>query len=147
MAVVNRKARHEYEILETWEAGVVLDGWEVKSAKKDQVSLSGSRVTVRDGELYIIGMQINPYQKQVEEQKPDRARKLLLSRKEIDSIVGNLSRKGLTVVPLKCYNKGGLVKLEIGLVRRKKEWEKRRKIRKREAERKVKNLLKVHKNE
>lgn len=142
MSVVNKKALHEYEVLETWEAGVVLQGWEVKSAKKGEVSLAGSRVVIREGEAWVIGMQISPYQKQKEEQVVGRGRKLLLSRKEIDKLVGSLSQKGLTAVPLECYNKGGLVKLKIGLVRRRKEWEKRRKLRKREAEKKAERLIK-----
>lgn len=142
MAVINRKARHTYQVQDTWEAGLVLKGWEVKSVKKGDVSLQGARVVVRGGELWVVGMQINPYQRQVERQEAKRSRKLLLSRKEIDSIIGSLTIKRLTMVPLKCYNKDGLVKLEIGLVKRRKKWEKRRKIRKEEAERKTQQFIK-----
>jgi len=141
MRVENRQARFDYEILEKVEAGVKLTGAEVKSAKAGKMSLSGSRCVYLvddDGveDLWVVGMQINPYEyASTQEYEPARSRKLLLSKKELVAFKSKAAAKGLTLVPLSCYNKHGLIKIEIGLVRGKKRFEKRDAIKKREEER------------
>lgn len=141
MAVLieNRKARFDYEILETFEAGLSLKGWEVKSLKNKRGSLAGSRVIIRGNEAFLVGMDIPPYQPNnmptnFEEQ---RTLKLLLSKKEIKYLQGKLSQKGLTIAPLKCYAKNNLIKVEIALVKGKKKYDKREKIKERDTERDI----------
>lgn len=124
---LNKKARHDYLIEDTFEAGIVLQGWEVKSIRDGRVQMTDTYVMVKDGELYWLGGQItallsasthvNP--------EPSRARKLLLHRREIDKLIGAIDRKGYTLVPLKMYWKKGRAKLEIGLAKGKKEHDKR----------------------
>ncbi len=155
--MVNKRALSDYEVLESWEAGMVLTGAEVKSAKKGAVSLTGSRAVVmgdvgpilhkaiKDSkpEIWLVGMQISPYEYSGDENyDPIRRRKLLLKRKEIEEIAERVAQKGLTLVPLKCYNKGGLVKLELALVRGKKKYEKREELKKREVTREIERLVK-----
>jgi len=135
----NKKARFDYEILETFEAGLSLKGWEVKSLKNKRGSMIGSRVLVRGNEAFLVGFDIPPYQpnnmpSNYEEQ---RTLKLLLTKKEIKYLSGKLSQKGLTIVPLKCYTKNNLIKVEIALVKGKKKFDKREKIKKRDTERDI----------
>ena len=144
---VNRKARHDYFIEDTYEAGIVLHGTEVKSLRAGHCSIKESFVRVDNGEVIIYGMHINPYEKgNIFNKDPLRVRKLLLHRYEINKIEAKLKEKGLTLVPLKVYFKDSLVKVEIGMARGKKLYDKRQDIAKkdqrREAERefKVKNL-------
>ena len=114
---LNKKAKLDYHILKNYEAGLVLFGPEVKSAKLDQISLKGSYVTLKNSELWLLNCHISPYKKAHQiKYEPTRSRKLLLHRKEIDSLLGKL-KQGLTLIPLRVYTKKGLIKLEIGLCR------------------------------
>lgn len=140
----NRKAFYDYEILEIFEAGLVLSGAEVKSIKNGRMSLTGSYVNFHNGEPYIIGASIAPYQpkNQPPDYDPSRSRKLLLNKKEIDYLSGKTKQKSLTLVPLKVYNKGRRIKIEIGLARGKKQYDKRASIAKRETAKKIERELK-----
>ncbi len=133
----NKRAGFDYEILETFEAGVSLLGSEVKSVTAKRAVIVGSHVVVRGGEAYLVGAEIPPYQPRntKEEYDPSRTRKLLLNKKELAELVGAVSAKGLTIIPVKMYNKNRKVKLLIGLARSKKKADKRETIRKREATR------------
>lgn len=141
--IKNRKASFDYEILEKYEAGVELLGFEVKSLKKGQGSLEGSHVTVRGGEAFVMNMQIPPYQptNTPPDYDPLRNRKLLLTKKEIEELAKNEAQKGLTIVPLSVYNKGRRVKMEIAVVRGKKKYDKRETIKKRDTEREIRRSL------
>ena len=143
----NSKAYHDYFIEEKYEAGIELAGTEVKSIRQGHVNLKDSFCHIKDGQMSVIGMHISPYEKgNIFNKDPLRVRKLLLHRHEINKIEGKLQEKGLTLVPLKVYFKGSLVKVEVGVARGKKLYDKRQDIAKkdqrREAERefKVKNL-------
>lgn len=140
----NRKAYFDYEILEKFEAGLILSGAEVKSIKNGRMNLAGSYVNFHNGEPYLVGASIAPYQPK--NQPPDydlsRSRKLLLNKKEIDYLLGKTKQKSLTLVPLKVYNKGRRVKIEVGLARGKKQYDKRMAISKRESDRKIERELK-----
>ena len=143
----NKKAYHDYFILEKYEAGIVLHGTEVKSLRMGKCSVKESFVRIQNGEVYIYGMNISPYEKgNIFNKDPLRIRKLLLHRSEINKMEPKLKEKGLTLVPIKVYFKDSLVKVEIGMARGKKLYDKRQDIAKkdqrREAERdfKVKNL-------
>ena len=140
----NKKARFDYEILETYDAGIKLFGHEVKSIKRGSVNLRGSFVIIRGGEAYITNTIIPAYQagNLTPNHEPERPLKLLLKKKEILGLQERLHNKGLTTVPLKLYNSRGLVKVEIGLVRGKKKYDKRDVIKKREADRKIRRSLK-----
>ncbi len=139
----NRKARFDYEILNTFEAGLVLSGAEVKSIKNGRMNLTGSYINFHNGELYLIGAFIAPYQpkNQPTNYDPSRSRKLLLRKKEIISLIGKIKPKGLTLIPLKVYNKGRRIKLEFAVARGKKQYDKREVIAKREAARKIEREL------
>ncbi|HEX7724346.1 MAG TPA: SsrA-binding protein SmpB [Candidatus Paceibacterota bacterium] len=132
-----KKARFNYEILETYEAGIELLGFEVKSLKKGQGSLDGSHVIVRGGEAYAVNMFIPPYQEKntPADYEPRRNRRLLLDRTEIAELASKEEGKGLTVVPISVYNKGPLVKVSVAVVRGKKQFDKRATIMKRETDR------------
>lgn len=143
----NKKARFDYFIEDTFEAGIVLHGTEVKSLRMGKCSIKEAFIRVENGELFIYGMHISPYEKgNIFNKDPLRVRKLLLHKYEINKIAGQMAAKGYTIVPLQVYLKGSLVKLEIGLARGKKLYDKRQDIAKkdqrREAEKdfKVKNL-------
>ena len=143
----NKKAYHDYFIEEKYEAGISLSGTEVKSLRMGKCSLKESFIRVENGELFIYGMHISPYEKgNIFNKDPLRVRKLLLHRHEINRIAGQMTQKGYTIVPLQVYFKGSLVKVEIALARGKKLYDKRQDIAKkdmrREAEKdfKVKNL-------
>ena len=143
----NKKARHDYFIDEVFEAGIALHGTEVKSLRMGQCSIKEAFIGIQNGEVFIHQMHINPYEKgNIFNKDPLRVRKLLLHRYEINKIEAKLKEKGLTLVPLKVYFKDSLVKIEIGMARGKKLYDKRQDIAKkdqrREAERdfKVKNL-------
>lgn len=143
---VNRKARHDYHILETYEAGLVLKGTEVKSIRNSQISIKESYAQFKGNDLYIIDMHIAPYQfGNRYNLEPKRDRKLLLNKKELSRIRGNINTKGVTVVPLKLYFKNGYAKLEIALAKGKKLYDKRRDLTEkaitREAERELKNKI------
>ena len=140
----NRKAYFDYEILEKIEAGLVLSGAEVKSIKNGRMNLAGSYVNFHNGEPYLIGASIASYQpkNQPADYDPSRSRKLLLNKKEIDYLIGKTKQKGLTLVPLKVYNKGRRIKIEVGLARGKKQYDKRAAISKRETAKKIERELK-----
>lgn len=142
----NKKAYHDFFIDETYEAGIELAGTEVKSLRLGQCSIKESFVSIDKGEVYIIHMHINPYEKgNIFNKDPLRKRKLLLHKSEINKLIGKTKEKGYTVVPLKVYFSGSLVKVEIGLARGKKLYDKRndlaKKDQKREAERDFKVKL------
>lgn len=133
----NKKARFDYEILETIEAGLELRGWEVKAFKSKKGSLLGSRVIIRGGEAFIVGLTVQPYQPgnipaEFDEQRTIR---VLLKKKEIAYLEEKLKQRGLTIVPIKLYTKAKKIKVELGLVKGKKKFDKREVIKKREAER------------
>jgi SsrA-binding protein len=139
----NRRARHEYHLLERIEAGVVLTGTEVKSLRDGRASLAQAYAEVRDGELWLIGLHISPYEQgNVGAHDPDRPRKLLAHRREIDSLYGKVREKGLTLVPTRLYLKDGRVKVELAVARGKELRDKRRDIAKREANRQMERALK-----
>ncbi|HHX12431.1 MAG TPA: SsrA-binding protein SmpB [Clostridiales bacterium] len=143
----NKKAYYDYFIEDKYEAGISLHGTEVKSLRMGQCSIKEAYIQIMNGEIYVFGMHISPYEKgNIFNKDPLRIRKLLLHKYEINKIAGQLAQQGYTVVPLQVYFKGSLVKLEIGLARGKKQYDKRQEIAKkdqrREAEKdfKVKNL-------
>ena len=148
MKVTNRKAFSDYEILDRWEAGIILTGSEAKSAKKGAISLAGSRALImpnEDGieEVYVIGMQISPYLFSNDpDYDPIRKRKLLLNKAEVAQIMGKVRQKGLTLVPLECYNKAGYIKVTLALVRGKKKYEKREELKIRAIKREIEQVSK-----
>jgi SsrA-binding protein len=137
--VSNRRARHDYEILERFETGIVLTGAEVKSLRGGRGSLAEAFARVRNGEVWIEGMHIPPYEQAVDKRSydPTRTRKLLLHRKEIERLVGKTAERGLALVPLRAYFVHGIVKLELGLGRGKRRFEKRQAIAEREHRREM----------
>lgn len=139
----NRKARHDYELLETFEAGLVLTGPEIKSVRDHKVSLRHSYVQPRGDELWLFEANIAAYDRAgYEKQDPSRPRKLLLHKREIAKIVDALATKGLTMVPTKLYLRNGWAKVEIALARGRKQYDKRQKLAKRDAKRQVERALK-----
>ncbi len=140
----NRDARHKFQILETMEAGISLTGPEVKSIKGGNTSLKGSYATIRNSELWLINAHVGAY-KPASQMKhdPTRSRRLLVRRRDIDRLIGSLRSQGLTLVPLSIYDKQGLVKVELGLARGKKQFDKRASIKKREVERKIRRAMRV----
>ena len=139
----NKKAFFEYEIADRLEAGIVLSGQEVKSIKSGNISLKGSYVVPKNNEIYLIGCHIPPYQvKNVEYYLPERSRKLLLKRKEVNHLIRISKEKGLTLIPLKVYTKKGLIKIEVGIARGKKRFDKRESIKRRDIDRDLRRSLK-----
>jgi SsrA-binding protein len=140
----NRRARHDYELLERVEAGIVLTGTEVKSLRAGQVQLGHAFGEVRGGEMWLVGASIAEYtQGNAANHDPDRARKLLLHGREIASLAGQVAEKGLTLVPTRLYFKDGRVKVELALARGKVRYDKRRDIAKRDADRQIERALKT----
>ena len=136
----NRKARHEYTILDTIEAGLVLRGAEVKSLRQGNASLVEGYAGIKNGEVWLIGVHINPYEHgSLADHDPLRPRKLLLHRKEIRKLHARIGERGLTVIPLKLYFKNGVAKVLLGIARGKKEHDKRQDISKRDAERAIRS--------
>lgn len=142
-AKTNKKAFFNYEILEKFEAGLVLLGGEVKSIRNNHYSLQGAYITVEDEEAWLVKAMIAPYQPKnmVAGYNPERKRKLLLNKKELQYLQGKTKEKGLTIVPLKVYNKHGQIKLEIGLAKGKNKSDKREVLKKRIAERDIARTL------
>ena len=133
---VNRKARHEYSIIQTWEAGIVLVGTEVKSLRQGKANLVDSYAKVVNGEIWLVNLHISEYTLgNIYNHEPKRDRKLLLNKSEIRKLIGNTKEKGLTLVPLRLYFKKGKVKVEIALAKGKKIYDKRKDIAKRDFER------------
>ena len=140
----NRKAYHDYFVDETYEAGIELFGTEVKSVRAGNVNLKDSYCIIDAGEMYATGIHISPYEKgNIFNRDPLRVRKLLLHRSEINKIVGKIAEKGYTLVPLKVYFKGSLVKVEIGLAKGKKLYDKRADIAKKDIRREAEKEFKV----
>lgn len=134
----NKKARHEYFIEDTIEAGIVLTGTEVKSIRQGKVNIKESYASIENGEVFITGMHISPYEQgNIYNVDPVRKRKLLLHRREIRKLIGETKQKGFTLVPLSIYLKDGLVKVEIALAKGKKLYDKRQTMAKKDAERRI----------
>jgi len=140
----NKKAYFNYDILEKFEAGLVLQGQEVKSIKSGRITLAGSYVVLKDEEAYLLNANIPPYQpKNVpKDYDPSRLRKLLLKKSEIKYLIGKSQQKGLTLIPLRVYTKKGKIKLEFGIGKGRKKTDKRELIKKREFEREKRRYLK-----
>src|SRR3954468_9199402 len=139
----NRRARFEYHIEETYEAGLVLEGWEVKAIRAGQVQLTDGYVVIRDGELHMIGCRINALRSASTHVNPeaDRTKKLLMSKAEIRRLVGKVEQKGFTLVPLNLHYKGGFVKADIALAKGKAQHDKRETEKKRDWEREKGRLM------
>ena len=140
----NKKVRFNYEILDTFDAGIELYGNEVKSLRAKHGSLDGSHITVRGGEAFLIGAQIPPYQQNntPKEYDPRRERRLLLTKTEIASLAGKSSKDGLTAVPIAVYSMGRKIKVKIGLAKNKKKFDKREVIKKRDVDRDIRREFK-----
>jgi SsrA-binding protein len=140
----NRRARHEYHLFDRVEAGLVLTGTEVKSLREGGAQLRRAYGDIRDGEIWLVGAHIAPYEQgSMDRHDPDRDRKLLLHRREIDSMIGKVQEKGLTLVPTRLYFKNGRAKVELAVARGKDVRDKRRDIAKREADRQIERALKT----
>jgi SsrA-binding protein len=140
---VNRRARHEYAIDETLEAGIALTGTEIKSIRAGRVNLAEAYARIERGEAWLIGAHIAPYEQgNRNNHEPTRTRKLLLHRDQISELVGRTQAKGFTLVPLKLYIRNGMAKLEIGVARGKKAYDKRRTIAERDARRELERVTK-----
>jgi SsrA-binding protein len=134
----NRRARHDFDIIDDWEAGIVLTGSEVKSMRAGKANLKDSFGHIRDGELWLVGAYIGPYDYAREGgHDPERSRKLLLHRHQIDRIAGTLAEKGLTLVPMRLYFRDGKAKIQIGLGKGKRTIDKRADLKKKEHEREM----------
>jgi SsrA-binding protein len=143
VVAVNRKASHTYELLERYEAGVVLSGTEVKSARQGRVNLKDSYASPRDGELYLLSVHISPYTHATHENHdPERPRKLLLHAREIRRLIGKITERGLTLVPTRMYFKNGRLKVEIALARGKKQHDRRAAAKERDQKREIAAALK-----
>ena len=142
--IENKKARLEYEFLETYEAGIELLGYEVKALRAGMASLIGSRVVVRAGEAYLAGASVRPYQEKntPKSYDPERTRRLILHKKEIAELADSEGQKGLTIIPIMVYNKNNRLKVQIAVARHKKKHDKRETLRKRDTERDIRRTLK-----
>jgi len=142
----NRKAFHDYHIEDRYEAGISLLGTEVKSLREGRVNLKESYVIIKEGEAYLFNCHISPYSHgNLQNHDPLRTRKLLLHKKELSKLWGGISQKGFTLVPLKIYFKNGKAKVEIGLAKGKREYEKRESIKAKEAKREIERHMKSYK--
>lgn len=139
----NRRARFEYHLEEQFEAGVVLEGWEVKAIRAGQVQLTDGYVLIRDGQLYLIGCRINPLRSASThvQPQPDRTRKLLMTKDQIRRLIGKVEQRGFTLVPLNLHYKGGHIKVEIALAKGKAQHDKRETEKKRDWEREKARLM------
>jgi len=142
--ITNKKAYFDYEILEKFEAGIALLGMEVKSLKMNKANIVGAYVVIKHHEAFLLNASISPYQPQntSPDYDPQRTRKLLLQTKEIDYLFGKIKQQGLTLIPLKVYNKNGLIKVEIALVKGKKKFDKREVVKKREIKKRIERIKK-----
>lgn len=140
----NKKAKFEYEILDTFEAGLMLLGHEVKSARAGSMSLRGAYVTIARGAVWLVGAHIQRYPQAgpQPDYDPERTRKLLLHKREIAKLAGKLEQKGLTLVPISAYTKGSKIKLSFGLARGKKQFEKKETLKRRDVDREIRRSLK-----
>jgi SsrA-binding protein len=146
VVTTNRKAYHDYFILEKFEAGMSLLGTEVKSLRGGRANLKESYVIIKDSEAFLLNCHISPYSHgNIQNHDPVRTRKLLLHKKEIEKLWGSISQKGLTIVPLKIYFKNGKAKIEIGVAKGKRQYEKRESIKERESKREIERHMKTYK--
>lgn len=145
--IQNKKAFHDYFIEERYEAGLMLEGWEVKAIRAGRVQLKEAYVTIKEGALFLFGSHISPLQNASTHIHPDptRTRKLLLHKREIDKLIGKAVRAGYTIMPLDLHYKNSLIKLEIGLAKGKKEHDKRATEKEREAKREAAQAMKREK--
>jgi SsrA-binding protein len=146
MAILNKRARHEYHILETYEAGMILTGPEVKSLRAGQANLKEAHCLIRNEKLLLIGCHISPYKPAARNNpvEPARTRELLLHKKELNKLLGKLKEKGLALVPLKIFfNNGGYAKIEVGLGRGKKMYDKRQDSKERDVKRDLQRKYKM----
>ena len=143
--IYNRQAKFNYELLDNFEAGIVLLGHEVKSIRNGQVSLKESHARIKDGEIWLMNAHISPYLQSPEGADPTRPRKLLMNRKEIDRLIGKMKEQGLSLIPMRMYFKKNKIKLELALGKGKKKHDKRASIKKRELDRKEQSVLKQRK--
>jgi SsrA-binding protein len=143
--VDNRRARFEYEWLEQFEAGIALTGTEVKSIRTGQISIQEAYARIRDGEIWLLSMHVPPYkQGSFSNVDPNRPRKLLVHRKDIDRLSARVSEKGLTLIPVRLYFKRGRVKISLALARGKKTWDKRRDEKDRDVAREMARAVRNH---
>lgn len=138
----NRRARHDYHLLDRFEAGIALTGTEVKSTRAGRVQLKDSYVEIRDGEAFLVGAHISPYTHgNRDNHDPERRRKLLLKKREIDKLFGRTTLRGATIVPLSVYLKGNLIKVEIALAEGKKRFDKRESEKRKEMEKEAREAI------
>ena len=142
LLITNRKARHDYHVLETWECGIVLQGAEVKSLREGKANLQDGYARVEDGEIWLHGMHVSPYAFSRAELDPVRRRKLLLHAKEIEELRQRTEEKGLTLIPLRVYFKEGRAKVELALCRGKRNYDKRQALAERDARRETERAIK-----
>ena len=140
----NRKARHDYFIEEEFEAGIVLEGWEVKSIRAGRIQIAESHVIIRDNELFVLNMHISPLETASTHIRPDatRSRKLLMHKREINKLIGRVEQRGYTLVPLNLYFKKGRIKMTLALAKGKKQHDKRETIKDRDWEREKARIMK-----
>ncbi|WP_027417099.1 SsrA-binding protein SmpB [Aneurinibacillus terranovensis] len=138
----NKKARHDYFIEETYEAGIVLTGTEIKSIRAGRANLKDSFARIRDGEAYLYNMHVSPYEQGNRyNHEPLRTRKLLMHRSEINKLIGHTKVSGYSLIPLRLYLKGGFCKVEIGLAKGKKNYDKRETLKQKDAQREIQRAL------
>lgn len=138
----NKKAYHDYFVLESYEAGIELFGTEVKSCRQGKINLKDAWCSIDDGQLYVNGMHISPYEQgNIFNRDPDRKRRLLMHKREIDKLFGTLKTQGLTLIPLSAYFRKGKLKIQVGLCKGKKNYDKRETIARRDAERETQRAL------
>ena len=145
MEIINRKARHDYYISDTYEAGIVLKGTEIKSIRAGRANLKDSYAIIKNNEIYLLNMHISKYKKgNIFNHEETRTRKLLLHKKEILKLNDKIRLEGYTLIPLKLYFKGSNAKIEIGVAKGKKDYDKRETIKKRDTERELRKVMKEH---
>ena len=140
----NKKARHDYSIVDTIEAGIVLTGTEIKSVRAARIQLKDGYAQIKNGEAWLINVHIAPFEQgNIWNQDPDRTRKLLLKKKQITKLQNDLKGTGMTLVPLKVYLKNGFAKVLLGIAKGKHDYDKRESIKRREQERDIKRIIKI----
>jgi len=143
VVTTNRKAYHDYHIQDTYEAGIMLQGTEVKSLREGRANLKDSYAIIKDGEIFLLNCHISPYSHgNMQNHDPERTRKLLLHKKEINKLWGKTGQQGFTLIPLKIYFKDGKAKVVLGVAKGKRHYEKRASIKEREAKREIERHLK-----
>ncbi|MCI5871395.1 MULTISPECIES: SsrA-binding protein SmpB [Streptococcus] len=141
----NKKARHDYTIVDTYEAGIVLTGTEIKSVRAARITLKDGFAQIKNGEAWLNNVHITPYEQgNIWNQDPDRTRKLLLKKREIEKLSNELKGTGMTLVPLKVYLKDGFAKVLLGLAKGKHDYDKRESIKRRELDRDIKRQIKAY---